>query len=350
MWRRVDLVSSRVRGFATLGVMGVLVLSGCEANPSDDVPQEPLHVIFDTDVGGDVDDAGALAVLHALADRSEIEILAIGVSIGHEAAVPFVHAVNTWYGRANLPVGTVKEGASYARDEFMEEVVPEYPHTFTRESAPDVVELYRAVLANQPDRSVTMITVGPATNMYNLLRSGPDQFSDLTGVELVGRKLEYYGAGGNGGGNLPSGRCGFNCYMDIEAASGELQLMPTNVPVVFAGGSGPDLEVGSALTGARPDHIIRRAYEAYYDGVARDRFSWDQLRVLYGSRPSVRTLWDTSPTGTIVVGPDSTIAWSPSPNSNHAYAYVNDLDAVGTVLTELMLHDPRDDSLPSSAP
>ena len=68
----------------------------------------PVRVIFDTDVGGDVDDAGALAVLHALADRGEREILAMGVVIGHEAAVPYVHAVNTWYGRPNLPIGTIK--------------------------------------------------------------------------------------------------------------------------------------------------------------------------------------------------------------------------------------------------
>ena len=63
------------------------------------VSQPYERVIFDTDVGGDVDDAGALAVLHALADRGEIELLAMGVVIGHEAAVPFVHAVNTWYGQ-----------------------------------------------------------------------------------------------------------------------------------------------------------------------------------------------------------------------------------------------------------
>ena len=80
---------------------------------------QEVKVIFDTDVGGDVDDAGALAVLHALADREEIELLAMGVVIGHEAAVPYVHAVNTWYGRPDLPIGTIKKKAPYARDEYM---------------------------------------------------------------------------------------------------------------------------------------------------------------------------------------------------------------------------------------
>src|SRR5690606_27866762 len=133
------------------------------------------------DVGGDIDDAGALAVLHALEARGEIELLAIGVSIGHEAAVPYVHAVNTWYGRPELPIGTIKGEASYARDEFMEAVIAEYPYDLTRESTPEVVDLYRRVLATQPDNSVTLVTVGPATNIVALLRSEPDEHSELNG-------------------------------------------------------------------------------------------------------------------------------------------------------------------------
>jgi hypothetical protein len=299
-------------------------------------------VIFDNDVGGDIDDAGALAVLHALADRGEIELLAMGVVIGHEAAVPYVHAVNTWYGRPDLPIGTIKGQAPYARDEYMVPIVAEYPHTLTQKTAPDVVKLYRQVLAAQPDRSVTLIVVGPATNIYNLLQSAPDEHSPLTGVELMRQKIKYYGAGGNGNAGLPKGKCGFNYYMDLQAASGELALLPSDFPTVFAGGSGPKLKIGSALSQARPDHIIRKSYEAYYKGVAKDRQTWDQLRVLYGSRPSARTLWDTSPTGTIEVGRDSTITWAPTPARNRAYAYVNDLEAMRAVLTELMLYDPRD--------
>src|SRR5690606_9471119 len=63
------------------------------------------RVIFDTDVGGDIDDAGAFAVMHALADRGEIEILAVGIVNGHELAVPYADAVNTWYGRPDIPIG-----------------------------------------------------------------------------------------------------------------------------------------------------------------------------------------------------------------------------------------------------
>lgn len=300
------------------------------------------RIIFDTDVGGDVDDAGALAVLHALADRGEIQLLAMGVVIGHEAAVPYVHAVNTWYGRPDLPIGTIKGKAPYARDEYMEPIVAEYPHTLTRETAPDVVKLYREVLSSQPDRSVTLIVVGPATNINNLLNSAPDEHSPLTGVELMRRKIKFYAAGGNGNAGLPEGKCGFNYYMDLRAASGELRMLPSDFPTVFAGGSGLKLQIGSVLSQVRPDHIIRKSYEAYYNGTAKDRYSWDQQRVLYGSRPSARSIWDTSPAGKIEVGQDSILTWAATPESNHAFAYVNDLDAMRVALTELMMYDPRD--------
>ena len=304
--------------------------------------QPDERVIFDTDVGGDVDDAGALAVLHALADRGEIKLLAMGVVIGHELAVPYVHAVNTWYGRPNLPIGTITGPAPYSRDEFMDRVVAEYPHTLSKKTAPDVVQLYRKVLASQPDRSVTLIAVGPATNINNLLKSTPDEHSPLTGVELMRRKIKFYGAGGNGNAGLPQGKCGFNYRTDLVSASSELKLMPSDFPTVFAGGSGLKLEIGAALSQARPDHIIRRSYESYYKGTARSRYAWDQLRVLYACRPASRVFWDTSPSGKIELNTDGILTYTPVPDENHAYAYVNNFAALRSALTELMMYDPRD--------
>ena len=41
---------------------------------------EPVPVIFDTDMGNDVDDAIALAMLHALESRGESKLLAVTVT------------------------------------------------------------------------------------------------------------------------------------------------------------------------------------------------------------------------------------------------------------------------------
>jgi hypothetical protein len=341
------------KGLLTV-LVGVLILfSGCQKDKSlttnaqaTKIPLIPAPVflpgvIIDTDPGGDVDDAGALAILHALADRREIQILAVGISIGHELAVPYADAVNTWYGRPDLPVGTIKGTAPYSADYFMKDVVDRYPSNLTKNNAPDVVDLYRKVLAAQPDNSVTLIAVGPPTNISNLLNSAPDHHSHLSGVELVRRKVKFYAAGGNGNGGLPYGQTGFNYYMDLKSASNELNLLPSDFPTVFAGGSGSKLELGSELSSARPDHIIRKSYESYFKGIASNRATWDQLRVLYACRPASRAYFDTSGPGKIQVNLSRIIWYEASPDKNHAYAYVNNFAKVREEILSLMLHDPR---------
>lgn len=320
------------------------------ANSSDRAPSAsertpagaPVRVIFDTDVGGDIDDAGALAMLHALADRGEIELLAVGIVNGHEAAVPYVDAVNTWYGWPSLPVGVIKSGAPFVRDLYMAPIVAEYAHDLTQDAAPDVVRLYREVLAAQPDGSVTLVVVGPSTNLSHLLDSAPDDISPLSGVDLVRRKVSHYGAGGNGDGQLPRGKPGFNYHMDMASARNELAKLPKGVPVVLAGGSGWTLKIGSCYRDARPDHIVRRSYEHYFKGARDlDRPTWDQLRVLYACRPASRAKFKTSADGDIFISESGELCWQPEPARERAYAYVRDAEAVRAEMTELMLHDRR---------
>lgn len=306
------------------------------------VAADKARVIFDTDVGGDIDDAGAMAVLHALADAGEIELLAMGVVNGHEAAVPYTDALNTWFGRPDLPVGTIKTRAPFDRDTFMAPIVARFAHDLTKAMAPEVVSLYRRVLAAQPDGSVTLIAVGPASNISALLDSRPDEHSPLSGVELVRRKVKFYSAGGNGDGMLPHGKPGFNYHMDAASARNELARMPAEVPMVFAGGSGWKLQIGSCYRDAPPDSLPRQSFEAYFKGAAEmDRPTWDQLRVLYACRPSVRGWFETSAAGDIAMDENENLHWSPAPVRNRAYAYVKDMEAVRAMLTELMLAAPR---------
>ena len=301
----------------------------------------PARVIFDTDVGADVDDAGALAMLHALAAQGEVEVLAMGVVNGHPLAVPFVDALNTWYGRPDLPVGTVRQGAPFASDTFMAPVVAAYPHDLTQDQAPDVVALYRRVLAAQPDHSVTLVAVGPATNISRLLASPPDDLSPLDGATLVGRKVRLYSAGGNGDGHLPHGRPGFNYHMDLASARHELAALPETFPTVQAGGSGWSITLGNCLQDLPSDHLLRRAYASYFRGQDDlNRPTWDLLRVLYACRPEAQELFDTSPSGDLTLDDSGQLHWSSQPMRQRAYAYVRDVDAVVGQLTALMRHRP----------
>lgn len=72
----------------------------------------PVRVIFDTDMYGDIDDALALAMLHALESRGEIELLAVTISTQAGEAARYVDAIDTFYGRGSIPIGVVSGGVT----------------------------------------------------------------------------------------------------------------------------------------------------------------------------------------------------------------------------------------------
>src|SRR6188508_472748 len=69
---------------------------------------KPLKVIFDTDMDGDNDDVAAAAILHALADEGRVEILAMGVVSRCPQSPACLDAINTYYGRGDIPIGVYK--------------------------------------------------------------------------------------------------------------------------------------------------------------------------------------------------------------------------------------------------
>ena len=71
---------------------------------------EPVGLIFDTDICGDCDDVLALGMIHALQTRGACRLLAVTVSVDNDLAAPFVNAVNTFYGRGEIPIGVVGKG------------------------------------------------------------------------------------------------------------------------------------------------------------------------------------------------------------------------------------------------
>src|SRR3990170_2451987 len=113
------------------------LLAGCA---SGDHPgrNQAVPIIFDTDIGTDVDDAGALAILHVLADRGEAKILAAMSANQNHWCAPAIDVINTYYGRPDLPIGASKTGPS--PEEWYHDSVPDYPHDLTTsDDAPDAV-------------------------------------------------------------------------------------------------------------------------------------------------------------------------------------------------------------------
>ena len=164
-------MSSRLKMLLiTMAQAAVLTLAaGCETGPSRTSAHGTrastgVSIILDTDIGTDVDDAGALALLHALASRREARILAVMSCNRNRWSAPAIDVINTYYGRPDIPVGASRTGPD--EEMWYHDAVPTLPHRLaTSGDAPDAVSLYRQILADQPDDSVIIVAVGWLTNM-----------------------------------------------------------------------------------------------------------------------------------------------------------------------------------------
>ncbi len=133
-----------------------------------------------------------MAVLHTLADSGQVTILATVASNQSPYIAATLSALNTYFGRPDIPVGVVRgRGVKLlASQKWDSLLVAKYPHKIkNNEQAEDALTLYRRILTSQPDNSVTIVTVGFMTNMADLLISKPDQYSPLSGRDLIKKKV-----------------------------------------------------------------------------------------------------------------------------------------------------------------
>ncbi len=302
----------------------------------------PVAIIFDTDCGPDYDDVGALAVLHALTDRGESQILGIVSSNLHPLVVPTVDVINTYFGRPNLPIGAPKtKGVNLdAWQHWPDSLVAKYPHDAkTTAQAPDAVALYRKILAAQADTSVTIVTVGFLTNLRNLLESKADANSQLDGKELVRRKVKQWVCMG---GKFPAGK-EFN--IEKDAASSKIAIDNWPTPVLFSGFEiGEKVKTGLRLikVGAK-DSPVRHAFAINIPMAKEDkngRMSWDQTAVLVAVRGAA-PYYDLQK-GKFITKADGSNGWQDDPNGMHT-RLVQKIppDSVAYQIETLMMHQSQ---------
>jgi inosine-uridine nucleoside N-ribohydrolase len=275
---------------------------------------EPVPLILDTDMGNDIDDALALAMIHALENRGEAHLLAVTITKDNKWAAPYVDLVNTFYGRPDIPIGIVHNGKTPENSDYLRKPAEHrdaagqyvYPHRITESSAlPDAVDLLRKILQQQPDHSVVIAQIGFSTNLARLLKTAG-------GADLVSKKVKLLSLMG---GNFQEPKPEYNIYTDPESAQYLLAHWPT--PMVFSG-----FEIGLQVKftyqsiakefGYVPHHPVAEAYNIYLPK-KEDRPSWDPTAVLYAIRPD-RGYFDLSAPGKVSLGPKSTTVFTAAPN------------------------------------
>ena len=330
-----------------------------------------VNVIFDTDMWSDIDDALALAMLHALQDRHEIKLVAVTVSTDLKWCASYVDLVDTFYHHSNVPIGLVRDGVGI--DAFRKmfpdtrwpvtrytEILSEektrsgsllYPHRLIDgNKAPNAVSLLRKTLAGEPDGSVIMIQVGYSTNLARLLDSGADAASALNGRDLIRRKVRLLSImAGNftesfvNGQKLARGSPEFNLMVDVPSAQKLFSNWPT--PIVDSG-----FEIGLAMlypaVSIERDfsyvkhHPIAETYRKYAEETSskwpHDHATFDLTSVLYAARPD-RNYFSLSKPGRITVLLDGGSRFEESQDGTHRYLIQSEEQRARTLEAMVML-------------
>lgn len=302
----------------------------------------PVAVIFDTDIGPDYDDAGAITILHAMAQQGEAQILATVASNKYEGIAAVLDVFNTYWGEPDIPVGVPGGPGVDMRDSqhWTDTLLANYRHAIqSNDEAPGAVEVYRKTLAAQPDSSVTVVTVGFLTNLAGLLKSEGDQYSPLNGVELVKKKVKLLVSMA---GVFPSGR-EFNVYNDSTAAQYAFHNWPTKI--IFSG-----FEIGREIKTGLPlihndsirDNPVKDVFRISIPLSPEDaggRMSWDETTTLVAVR-GYEPYFTLHP-GRIIVNDDGSNSWDDGGEGQYYLVQKEPAQQVAQVIDTLMMQQPE---------
>lgn len=330
------------------GVMSCAVL-GCSL-PLTAQQTTPIPVIFETDMGNDIDDALALAMLYRYQEQGKVELLGLSNNKSSLNSVRYLDVINNWYGYEGVPIATVqggKEGEAEANsfakktmDLRINALQPFYSNIDRYEDVQPAVSMYRELLSQQPDSSVTIISVGFLTNLKALLQSPADQFSVLDGKALVSKKVSRLVVMG---GNLrqPAEK-EFNIRTDVTASQYVFDQWPTQVIITpFEVGEHllfPAAPIERNLGYAHVNPLVE-GYKLYIP-MPYDRPTWDLTAVLFAVEPDYFQL---SKPGKMVVNADATTRFEFSDTGPHRYLQVPAMDDARNITEKYveLIDNPR---------
>lgn len=316
--------------------------------PAQEAMRTVPQVILDTDFRSDVDDAGALAMLHALADNGECAILGVVASQTGPQVVAGIDAINTWYGRGQLPIGLSPVDDQRFSDYYVPVIgdPAHFPSSQTNETAPDSTTLYRRLLHRAPAESVKIVVIGGQTCVGLLLDSEADHEGDAsinrTGRELIETKVSgLYLMAGN---FTDADHAEHNINLDIEASQKIAAHWPT--PIVYSGFEiGREVITGGAMENPEVNPVAKAyaLFPAGGVGTIAGSSSYDQTMVYYavrGLHAGETPLWTLSEPGQVAF-PEARTVFTPHPEGNRRHLIAEaPFPVVAEAIEALMVQPP----------
>lgn len=237
-------------------------------------PFEPLkdsrrYVIFDTDIGPDCDDAGAMAVMFELAKKYDIKILGAANCTSNPYGNGAIRAIAEQYGYDDFRVGQ-HDGYELLKDseKYNKEVTKKYcRYVNSAIHAEKAYDFYKKLLSKAEDNSVTVISTGMFTNLAEMLEKEPELFNKKVNsiVAMAGK--------------FPKGK-EFNIECDVKAAATVFEKF-RNIIVCSGFEIGEKIKTG--FSEKKEDNPVFDCYRLYVGGKEPPylRESWDLTAVQY---------------------------------------------------------------------
>lgn len=227
-------------------------------------------VILDTDIGPDCDDVGALAVMFSYARALGTPILGVNNCTSNPYGTVTIDAVREYCGMPEFAVGEYSKPGFYAdHDRYNKYVAETYSTKYKNGEFKSIphVEFYRSLLSDAEDDGVILITIGMFNAFADFLKSGADDISPLTGIELAAKKLH---AVVSMAAVLPAGR-EFNVICDYEASKFCFDNCP--VPMYLS-----DFKIGlSIFTGYAPEDAEKYKNNPIFDSYQLYTAAWERV-------------------------------------------------------------------------
>ena len=292
---------------------------------------ERLNIIFETDMGNDVDDALALDMLYKYNKQGRINLMAVMLNKEGEFPPKYIDLLNTWYGQKRIPIGlsprtdkSLVGGANYAQ--IVCEMQKENGKPLYKRSIRDyskllpAVKLYRKLLAKAEDCSVTVVSVGFSTNLALLLDTNADEYSPLTGKELIARKVKRLVTMA---GHIENPKYAeYNVVNDIASCQHVFAEWPAPIYMSpFELGYQiryPAQSIENDFTWTK-HHPIVDSYKVYLKKI-ENRPTWDLTAVLYAIDP--QQFFNISPAGRIEVTDEGYTHYTQDAAGKHFYLFI----------------------------
>ena len=265
-------------------------------------------VILDTDLCCDVDDAAAATLLYGehLDHQDAFHVGGVAVSVNGPLESKGVRAIQAFFGLENVPVGVTTDPVPSSGN-----VSSYLPDLAKRWNGPDpeklsALDLYRKVLANAADGSVTIISIGFFNNLAAALRDDP---------KLFHRKVRAVVAMAGGFGRK-EGYVEFN-VKNFPADSIEF-LKGFHGQLVFVGSEcGETIMTDLSGLEGHEGHYLVEAFRNY-TGDAMQRSSWDPVTVDFTVNGE-NEYYALSEPGHVRATPESSVVFVPCESGNARY-------------------------------